>query len=44
MRTVYIIVSLMAVGALFLVLRGLYSAWALLELAWSTIFGFVNRF
>lgn len=44
MKAVYIIVSVMVVGALFLVLRGLFSAWALLEMAWSAIFGLVNRF
>ena len=44
MKAVYIIVSVVVVAALFLLLRGLYSAWALLEMAWSTIFGFVNRF
>jgi len=44
MKAVYIIVSVVVVAALFLLLRGLYSAWALLEMAWSAIFGFVNRF
>ena len=44
MKAVYIIVSVTVVGALFLVLRGLFSAWALLEMAWSAIFGLVNRF
>ena len=44
MKAVYIIVAVMVAGALFLVLRGLYASWALLEMAWSAIFGFVNRF
>jgi hypothetical protein len=44
MKAVRLIVLAIVVGALYLVLNGLFSAWALLELAWSTILGFVNRF
>lgn len=43
MKAVYLIVSMILLGALFLMLRGLFSAYALLELAWSTLIGFVNR-
>jgi hypothetical protein len=44
MKFMHLIVLAIVVGALFLVVRGLFSAWALLELAWSTILSFVNRF
>lgn len=44
MKAVHLIVLVIVVGALFLVVNGLFSAWALLELAWSTILGLVNRF
>jgi hypothetical protein len=44
MKVMHLIVLVIVVGALFLVVRGLFSAWALLELAWSTILSFVNRF
>lgn len=44
MKLMHLIVLVIVVGALFLVVRGLFSAWALLELAWSTIISFVNRF
>lgn len=44
MKAMHLIVLAIVVGALFVVMRGLFSAWALLELAWSTIFGLVNRF
>lgn len=44
MKAVQLIVLVIVVGALFLVVNGLFSAWALLELAWSTILGFVNLF
>jgi len=44
MKVLHLIVLVIAVGALFLVVRGLLSAWALLELAWSAILSFVNRF
>ncbi|KGG88119.1 MULTISPECIES: hypothetical protein [Comamonas] len=44
MKAVQLIVVVLVVGALFLVVNGLFSAWALLELAWSTILGFVNLF
>lgn len=44
MKAVRLIVLAMVVGALYLVMNGLFSAWALLELAWSTILGLANRF
>ncbi|KGG89378.1 hypothetical protein P245_17060 [Comamonas thiooxydans] len=44
MKAVQLIVAVLVAGALFLVVNGLFSAWALLELAWSTILGFVNLF
>ncbi|WP_395027451.1 hypothetical protein [Comamonas odontotermitis] len=44
MKAVQFIVLVIAVGALFLVVNGLFSAWALLELAWSVILSFVNLF
>lgn len=44
MKAVQLIALVIVVGALFLVVNGLFSAWALLELAWSTILGFVNLF
>jgi len=44
MKAVQLIVLVIAVGALFLVVNGLFSAWALLELAWSAILSFVNLF
>lgn len=44
MKAMHLIVLVIAVGALFLVVRGLFSAWTLLELAWSTILRFVNLF
>jgi hypothetical protein len=44
MKALHFIVLVIVVGALFLVVRGFSSAWALLELAWSTIFGLVDHF
>lgn len=44
LKAVQLIVIAIVVGALFLVVKGLFSAWALLELAWSTILSFVNLF
>ncbi|WP_230847576.1 MULTISPECIES: hypothetical protein [Comamonas] len=44
MKALQLIVLVIVVGALFLVVNGLFSAWALLELAWSTILSFVNLF
>lgn len=44
MKALHLIVLVVVVGAFFLVLRGFFSAWALLELAWSTILSLVNRF
>lgn len=44
MKAMHLIVLVIVVGALFLVVNGLFSAWALLELAWSTILSFVNLF
>ena len=44
MKVIHLIVLVIVVGALFLVVKGLFSAWALLELAWTTIISFVNRF
>jgi len=44
MKSVQLIVLVIVVGALFLVINGLFSALALLELAWSTIISFVNLF
>lgn len=44
MKAMHLIVLVIVVGALLLVVNGLFSAWALLELAWSTILSLVNRF
>ena len=44
MKVVQLIVIVIVVSALFLVVNGLFSAWALLELAWSAILSFVNLF
>lgn len=44
MKAIHLIVLVIVVGALFLLVNGLFSAWALLELAWTTIISFVNRF
>ncbi|MBS3018404.1 hypothetical protein DJFAAGMI_01136 [Comamonas sp. PE63] len=44
MKVVQLIVLVIVVGALFLAVNGLFSAWTLLELAWSTILSFVNLF
>jgi len=44
MKALQLIVIVIVVGALFLVVNGLFSVWALLELAWSTILSFVNLF
>ncbi|WP_256376833.1 hypothetical protein [Diaphorobacter sp. HDW4A] len=44
MKAVQLITLVIIVGALFLVVNGLFSAWALLELAWSTILSLVNLF
>jgi len=44
MKAIHLIVLVIIVGALFLLVNGLFSAWALLELAWTTIISFVNRF
>jgi hypothetical protein len=44
MKAMQLIVAVIVLAALFLVAKGLFSAWALLELAWSAIFGLVNRF
>lgn len=43
-KAVQLIVVVLVAGALFLVVNGLFSAWALLELAWSMILSFVNLF
>ena len=43
-KAVQLIVLVIVVGTLFLVVNGLFSAWALLELAWSAILSFVNLF
>ncbi|AIJ47499.1 hypothetical protein O987_16935 [Comamonas testosteroni TK102] len=44
MKAVQLIVLVIVVGAIFLVVNGLFSAWALLELAWSMLLSFVNLF
>jgi hypothetical protein len=44
MKAVQFIVVMIVVGVLFLVVNGLFSAWALLEMAWSMILGFANLF
>lgn len=44
MKTVQLIVLVILVGAIFLVVNGLFSAFALLELAWSTVLTLVNLF
>ena len=44
MKVVQLIALAIVVGALFLVMNGLFSAWALLELAWSSILSFINLF
>ena len=44
MKALHIIVLVIVVGAFFLMVRGLFSAWVLLKLAWSTILSLVNRF
>lgn len=44
MKAIHLIVLVIVVGALFLLVNGLFSAWALLELAWTTIISFVNLF
>lgn len=44
MKAIHLIVLVIVVGALFLLVNGLFSAWALHELAWTTIISFVNRF
>ena len=44
MKALQLIVIVIVVGALFLVVNGLFCAWALLELVWSTILSFVNLF
>jgi hypothetical protein len=44
MKTVQLIVLVILVGAIFLVVNGLFSAFALLELAWSTVLSLVNLF
>lgn len=44
MKTMQLIILVIVVGAIFLVVNGLFSALALLELAWSTILSFVNLF
>ncbi len=44
MKTVQLIVLVILVGVIILVVNGLFSAFALLELAWSTILSFVNLF
>ena len=44
MKAIHLIVLVIIVGALSLLVNGLFSAWALLELAWTTIISFVNRF
>lgn len=44
MKTLQLIVLVILVGAIILVVNGLFSAFALLELAWSTILSFVNLF
>lgn len=43
-KVIYAIVAVLVVGVLFLLAKGLFSAWALLELAWSTALGFVSLF
>jgi cell shape-determining protein MreC len=44
MKTVQLIVLVILVGAIFLVVNGLFSAFTLLELAWSTVLSLVNLF
>lgn len=44
MKALHLIVVMIGIGVLFLVLRGFFSAWALLELAWSAILSLANRF
>ena len=44
MKATYLIVLVIVVSVLVLVVNGLFSAWALLELAWSMVLGFVNLF
>lgn len=44
MKTLQLIVLVILVGAIILVVNGLFSAFALLELAWSMILSFVNLF
>jgi len=44
MKTLQLIVLVILVGAIILVVNGLFSAFALLELAWSAILSFVNLF
>lgn len=44
MKAVQLIALVIVVGTLFLVVNGLFSALALLELAWSAIRSFVNLF
>lgn len=44
MKTVQLIVLVILVGAIFLVVNGLFSEFTLLELAWSTVLSLVNLF
>ena len=44
MKATYLIVLVIIVSVLVLVVNGLFSAWALLELAWSMVLSFVNLF
>ena len=44
MKAVHLFFLLILVGALFFMLKGLVAAYALLDLAWSTISRLVNYF
>ncbi len=44
MKATYLIVLVIVVSVLVLVVNGLFSAWALLELAWSMVLSLVNLF
>jgi len=44
MKALHLIVLVIVVSAIFLVVRGFSSAWALLELAWTTTLSLINCF
>ncbi|UXC20494.1 hypothetical protein [Comamonas squillarum] len=44
MKAAQLVALVIVVGAIFLVVNGFFSAWALLELAWSATLSFVNLF